>query len=82
AVKRPWDEDPITLDEDFLKSTALEVVREKMLNYIHQEIPYEVDQRLIDWRELDDGSLRIEQHFIVHKHTHRRIIVGTKGSKI
>lgn len=82
AVKRPWDEDPMLMDEEYLKSLSLEVVREKMLDCIHQEIPYTVDQRLIDWEPMRDGSLRIEQHLIVIKLGHRKILVGKNGSKI
>ncbi|ERN14954.1 GTP-binding protein ERG [Amborella trichopoda] len=82
AVKRPWDEDPTRLSEDFLKSVSLEVVREKMLDHIHQEIPYALDHRLVDWKDLRDGSLRVEQHFIAQKQGHRKIIVGKNGSKI
>lgn len=82
AVKRPWGEDPMLMDEEYLKSLSLEVVREKMLDCIHQEIPYTVDQRLIDWKPMRDGSLRIEQHFIVFKLGHRKILVGKNGSKI
>lgn len=82
AVKRPWDEEPTAMTEEMMKTISLEVVREKMLNYIHQEIPYVIEHRLMDWKELRDGSLRIEQHFIAPKQSHRQIIVGKNGSKI
>lgn len=82
AVQRPWDEDPMEMSEEVMKSISLEVVREKLLNYIHQEIPYEIEHRLMGWKELRDGSLRIEQHLITHKQSQRKILVGKKGSKI
>lgn len=82
AVKRPWDEDPLVITEDVMKNISLEVVREKFLDHIHQEIPYDVEHRLIDWKELRDGSIRIEQHFITNKVSQRKIIVGKNGSKI
>ncbi|KAM7524731.1 hypothetical protein LguiA_014633 [Lonicera macranthoides] len=82
AVKRPWDEDPLTMSEEVLKNISLEVVREKLLDHVHQEIPYGLDHRLIDWKELRDGSLRIEQHFITPKMSQRKILVGKNGSKI
>lgn len=47
-----------------------------------QEIPYGLEHRLMDWKELRDGSLRIEQHIITHKQSQRKILVGKKGSKI
>ncbi|OVA12742.1 Zinc/iron permease [Macleaya cordata] len=56
-VKAPWDEDPTTMNEDLMKNMSLEVVREKMLHHIHQEIPYALEHRLIDWKDLRDGVL-------------------------
>ncbi|KAM3252003.1 GTP-binding protein ERG [Capsicum annuum] len=81
-LKRPWDEDPFVMSEEVMKNISLEVVREKLLHYIHQEIPYGIDHRLMDWKELRDGSLRIEQHLITHKISQRKILVGKNGSKI
>lgn len=82
AVKRPWDEDPFAMSEEVMKNISLEVVRERLLDHVHQEIPYEIEHRLMDWKELRDGSLRIEQHFITHKQSQRKILVGKNGSKI
>ncbi|PWA43257.1 GTP-binding family protein [Artemisia annua] len=82
AVKRPWDEDPLIMTDDVMKNISLEVVREKLLDHIHQEIPYDIEHRLIDWKELRDGSIRIEQHLITNKMSQRKIIVGKNGSKI
>ncbi|KAL2493987.1 GTP-binding protein ERG [Forsythia ovata] len=82
AIKRPWDEDPFAMSEEVMKNISLEIVREKLLDYVHQEIPYGIEHRLMDWKELRDGSLRIEQHFITHKMSQRKILVGKKGSKI
>lgn len=36
----------------------------------------------MDWKELRDGSLRIEHHLITHKISQRKILVGKNGSKI
>lgn len=82
AVKRPWDEDSISMSEEVMKTISIEVVKERLLDHVHQEIPYGIEHRLIDWKELRDGSLRIEQHFITHKQSQRKILVGKNGSKI
>lgn len=47
-----------------------------------QEIPYVIEHRLMGWKELKDGSLRVEQHFIAPKQSQRQILVGKNGSKI
>lgn len=52
------------------------------IKYIHQEIPYGIEHRLMDWKELRNGSLRIEQHLITNKLSQRKILVGKNGSKI
>ncbi|XVE94304.1 hypothetical protein REPUB_Repub01dG0269600 [Reevesia pubescens] len=82
AVQRPWDEDHVTMSEEVMKNISLEVVREKLLDHVHQEIPYGIEHRLVDWKELRDGSLRIEQHLITNKLSQRKILVGKNGSKI
>ncbi|XP_028787103.1 GTP-binding protein ERG-like [Neltuma alba] len=82
AVQRPWEEDPFVMSEEVMKMIAMEVVRERLLDHVHQEIPYEIEHRLIDWKELRDGSLRVEQHFITSKLSQRKILVGKNGSKI
>ncbi|KAG5523110.1 hypothetical protein RHGRI_035052 [Rhododendron griersonianum] len=85
AVKIPWHEDPLTMSEEVMKAISLETVREKLLDHIHQEIPYDIEQylyRLVDWKELRDGSLRVEQHLITQKMSQRKILVGKSGSKI
>ncbi|CAL8149663.1 unnamed protein product [Prunus armeniaca] len=82
AVKRSWEEDPFILTEEVMKNISLEVVRERLLDHVHQEIPYGIEHRLMDWKELRDGSLRIEQHLITPKLSQRKILVGKKGCKI
>lgn len=82
AVLRAWEEEPNPLNEETIKTLSMEVVREHLLDRVHEEIPYELDHQLIDWEELEDGSLRIEQHFYLPKKGQCRIVVGKSGSKI
>ncbi|KAG5549392.1 hypothetical protein RHGRI_014666 [Rhododendron griersonianum] len=70
------------MSEEVMKTISLETVREKLLDHIHQEIPYDIEHRLVDWKELRDGSLRVEQHLITQKMSQRKILVGKNGSKI
>ncbi|KAK0580245.1 hypothetical protein LWI29_038524 [Acer saccharum] len=82
AFQRPWSEDPLTMSEEVMKNISVEVVWERLLDHIHQEIPYGLEHRLMDWKELRNGSLRIEQHLITNKLSQRKILVGKNGSKI
>jgi len=47
-----------------------------------QEIHYVIEHRLMDWKDLKDGSLRVEQHSMTPKQSQRQILVGKNGSKI
>lgn len=38
AVKKPWEEDPFTMSEEVMKNISLEVVRERLLDHVHQVI--------------------------------------------
>ncbi|KAL8508656.1 hypothetical protein ACS0TY_019052 [Phlomoides rotata] len=39
AVQRPWDEDPFAaMTEEVMKNVSLEIVREKLLDHVHQVI--------------------------------------------
>jgi len=67
---------------EVMKTISLEVVWEKMLHHIHQEIHYVIEHRLMDWKDLKDGSLRVEQHSMTPKQSQRQILVGKNGSKI
>ncbi|KAL6561840.1 hypothetical protein OROGR_002847 [Orobanche gracilis] len=49
---------------------------------IRQETPHGIEHGLMEWKELRDGSIRIEQHFITHKLSQWKIVVGERGSKI
>ncbi|CAB4307224.1 unnamed protein product [Prunus armeniaca] len=40
AVKRSWEEDPFIMTEEVMKNISLEVVRERLLDHVHQEIPW------------------------------------------
>lgn len=50
-------------DVDFL----FEVIREKIYQQFHYEIPYLVSQENLGWTELTDGTLRIDQYIFVEK---------------
>ncbi|XP_022762591.1 GTP-binding protein ERG isoform X2 [Durio zibethinus] len=62
-----------------LKGSGVEDLTKYLME---KEIPYGIEHRLVDWKELRDGSLRIEQHLITNKLSQRKILVGKNGSKI
>lgn len=53
-----------------------EIVREKIFERVHQEIPYRVHIRTTGWTELSDGSLRIDLTLQVDTKQQKLILQG------
>jgi GTP-binding protein Era len=78
----PWHypEDQIT--DAPLRHLAAEVTREKLYLRLHQELPYRSTVETDQWKELDDGSIRIEQTIYVERESQRKIVLGKDGRTI
>jgi GTP-binding protein Era len=78
----PWlfPEDQLT--DASLRQTAAEITREKLFLRLHEELPYTLTVETADWKELADGSIRIEQTIYVERESQRKIVLGVKGRTI
>jgi GTP-binding protein Era len=78
----PWHypEDQIT--DAPLRQLAAEVTREKLYLRLHQELPYQSTVETDQWKELKDGSTRIEQTIYVERESQRKIVLGKGGQTI
>lgn len=78
----PWlfPEDQLT--DASLRQTAAEITREKLFLRLHEELPYTLTVETADWKELADGSIRIEQTIYVERESQRKIVLGAKGRTI
>ncbi|MBI4723539.1 MAG: GTPase Era [Rhodomicrobium sp.] len=65
-----------------LRQWAAEITREKMFLRLHEEIPYSSTVETTDWKQLKDGSVRIEQTVFVERESQRKIVLGAKGQTI
>jgi GTP-binding protein Era len=61
---------------------AAEVTREKLFLRLHQELPYALTVETESWRELKDGSLRLEQIVYVRRDSQKAIVLGKGGRAI
>mgnify|MGYP003752366117 FL=1 len=80
--KGPWlyPEDQLSDISDRL--LAAEITREKLFLQLHQELPYSLTVETESWRELKDGSVRIEQIVYVSRSTHKAMVLGKGGQRI
>ena len=78
----PWlfPEDQLT--DVSLRHVAAEITREKLFMRLHDELPYSLTVETADWKELKDGSIRIEQTIYVMRESQRKILLGAKGATI
>jgi GTPase len=78
----PWlfPEDQLT--DAPLRLAAAEITREKLFLRLHEELPYTLTVETTDWKDLKDGSVRIEQTIFVERESQRKIVLGAKGAMI
>ena len=78
----PWHypEDQIT--DAPMRQLAAEITREKLFLRLHQELPYQSTVETESWKELRDGSTRIEQTIYVERESQRKIVLGKGGQTI
>ncbi|MBM3610887.1 MAG: GTPase Era [Alphaproteobacteria bacterium] len=80
--EKPWlyPEDQLsTKPQQFL---AADIIREKILFQIHEEIPYELVVVPEIWEPLEKGGVRIVQTIVVQEDNHKPILLGKGGSKL
>jgi GTP-binding protein Era len=78
----PWlyPEDQIT--DAPISAPAAEITREKLFERLHDELPYQATVETDSWKELPDGSVRIEQTIFVSRESHKKIVIGEGGRTI
>ena len=78
----PWLFPADQLTDASLRQSAAEITREKLFMRLHEELPYTLTVETADWKELADGSIRIEQTIYVERESQRKIVLGAKGQTI
>ena len=75
-----YPEDEITdLSE---RATAAEITREKIYEFLHEELPYQTTVVTTGWEEKKDGSVKIDQTVFVEREGQRSIVLGEGGRSI
>jgi GTPase len=80
--KGPWLYPPDQMSDAPLRQLAAEITREKLFQRLHQELPYQSTVETESWKELRDGSVRIEQTIYVERESQRKIVLGKGGASI
>ena len=78
----PWHYPEDQLTDAPLRQLAAEITREKLYLRLHQELPYQSTVETNSWKDLKDGSVRIEQTIYVERMSQRKIVLGKGGQTI
>ena len=78
----PWLYPEDQIAEAPIRSLAAEITREKLIERLHDELPYEATVETDSWKDLPDGTARVEQTVFVTRESHRKIVIGEGGRTI
>jgi GTPase len=78
----PWLYPEDQISDAPLRQLAAEITREKLYLRLHQELPYQSTVETDVWKELKDGSVRIEQTIYVERASQRKIVLGKGGQAV
>jgi len=78
----PWLYPEDQIAEAPIRSLAAEITREKLFERLHDELPYQATVETDSWKDLPDGSARVEQTVLVTRESHRKIVIGEGGRTI
>ncbi|KAM6175287.1 GTPase Era, mitochondrial isoform 2-T2 [Erethizon dorsatum] len=82
AQPGPWEFHSGVLTSQTPEEICTNKIREKLLEHLPQEVPYNVQQKTVVWEEGPSGELVIQQNLLVPKESHVRILIGPKGQLI
>ncbi|KAJ1186219.1 hypothetical protein NDU88_003002 [Pleurodeles waltl] len=82
AKPSPWEFHSGVVTTQCPQEICNNVVRSKLLEYLPQEVPYNVNQSIEVWEEGPGGELVILQKLLVHKDSHAKMLIGQGGQLI
>ena len=78
----PWLYPEDQIAEAPIRSLAAEITREKLIERLHDELPYQATVETDSWKDLPNGEARVEQTVFVTRESHRKIVIGEGGRTI
>ena len=80
--KGPWLYPEDEISDIPMRMMAAEITREKLYLRLHEELPYQSTVETDSWKEMRDGSIRIEQTIFVERDGQKKIVLGEGGKMI
>lgn len=74
-----WQYHSEVLTDQLPQQICINMIREKLLEYLPQEVPYSLRQEVQLWHEGENGQLDIIVKLYAKKQTHVSMVIGTAG---
>ncbi|WP_299794075.1 GTPase Era [uncultured Shewanella sp.] len=80
-------ESPHFFPEDYVtdrsqKFMASEIVREKLMRFLGDELPYDATVEIEQFKMMENGVYQINALVLVERETQKRMVIGNKGERI
>lgn len=84
AAAKPgsWQYHSEVLTDQSPEDICSNIIREKLLEYLPQEVPYSMSQCVEYWQEEENCELHISVKLYAKKETHMRMVIGTAGQMV
>ncbi|XP_072302715.1 GTPase Era, mitochondrial [Eucyclogobius newberryi] len=77
-----WQYHSEVLTDQSPEQICLNMIREKLLEYLPQEVPYSVTLSVVLWHEGENGELDVSVRLNAKKETHVSMVIGTAGQMV
>ena len=86
-VRKRLPESEFYFPEDYvtdrsMRFLAAEIVREKLMRFMGDELPYSVTVEIEQFKWQDNGVWQINALILVERETQKRMVIGNKGEKL
>lgn len=78
----PWHFPEDQLSDLPQRLLAAEITREKIFQFLHQELPYSITVEAEKWEHFQNGDIKLSQVIFVIRESQRRILLGKGGQQI
>ncbi|XP_041864298.1 GTPase Era, mitochondrial [Melanotaenia boesemani] len=84
AAAKPglWQYHSEVLTDQSPEEICYNIIREKLLEYLPQEVPYSMTQSVELWQDGENGELNISLKLYTKKESHMRMVIGTAGQMV
>uniref|UniRef100_A0A3B3BMU5 GTPase Era, mitochondrial n=1 Tax=Oryzias melastigma TaxID=30732 RepID=A0A3B3BMU5_ORYME len=84
AAAKPgaWQYHSEVLTDQSPEEVCTNLIREKLLEYLPQEVPYSLTQTIELWQEGMDGEVDISVKLYTKKESHMKMVIGASGQMV